>query len=213
MLSIDARLYLPISEPQLSSVLDQNVDFDKSLDTLDRPQFASLILLQSLTSLPIGEASRVEFLLSRAIDALNAQTGDAGLAELRRMMSFALDRAKIDAGYRLIDDYGIALLEHELVGWRSYLNEHHSWDQSFCERHRQRLRERQQRIALPSGEDRLLTTQQSGVYRTVMAQSDDHLHVQGYAGTGKSLLIHVLLDLLRQEERRVLVLAERSDPE
>ena len=65
-------------------------------------------------------------------------------------------------------------------------------------------------MALPSGDDRLLTSQQSGVYRTVVAQSDDHLHVQGYAGTGKSLLIHALLDLLRRQERRILVLAERA---
>jgi hypothetical protein len=210
MLSIDARLFLPISETQLSSVLDENVGFDESFATLDVPQFASLILLQSLPALPVEQASRAEFLLSRALDAVTAQAADVSLAELRRMMGSALDRARIKAGYGLIDDYGIALLEHEFVGWRSYLNEHHGWDQEFCERHRQRLRERQQRIALPSGEDRLLTSQQSGVYRTVVAQSDDHLHVQGYAGTGKSLLIHVLLDLLRREERHVLVLAERS---
>jgi hypothetical protein len=210
MLSIDARLFLPISQQQLSSVLDANVKVEESLATLDRPQFASLVLLQSLTTLPIDQASRAEFLLSRALDALNAQAADVGVAELRRMMASALDRERITAGHSLLDDYGIALLEHELVGWRSYLNEHGGWDQTFCDRHRQRLRERLQRIALPSGEGRLLTSQQSGVYRTVLAQSDDHLHVQGYAGSGKSLLIHVLLDLLRKEERRVLVLAERS---
>lgn len=210
MLSIDARLFLPISEPQLSSVLDQNVGFGTSMAALDVPQFASLILLQTLPALPVEQASRAEFLLSRAIDAVTAQAAEIGLNELRRAMGSSLDRTMINAGSQLIDDYGIALLEHELVGWRSYLNEQHSWDQNFCERHRQRLQERQQRIALPSGEERLLTSQQSGVYRTVVAQSDDHLHVQGYAGTGKSLLIHVLLDLLRREERRVLVLAERS---
>lgn len=209
MLSIDARLFLPISQPQLDSVLDADVDFEKSLSTLEPPQFASLILLQSLTALPVEQASRAEFLLSRAIDGVTAQAADVGLAELRRAMSSALDRVRIKAGYRLIDDYGIALLEHELVGWRTYLNEQYAWDQNFCDRHRQRLREGLQRVVLPSG-DRLLTSQQSGVYRTVVAQSDDHLHVQGYAGTGKSLLIHALLDLLRREERRVLVLAERS---
>jgi hypothetical protein len=210
MLSIDARLFLPISESQVSSVIDGQLDLEKPLSTLDSPQFASLILLQSLPALPIEQASRAEFLLSRALDALTAQAAEIGLPELRQAMSSALDRAKITAGYRLLDDYGIALLEPELVDWRSYLNEHQAWDQGFCDRHRQRLRERLQPVALSSGEDRLLTSQQSGVYRAVVAQSDDHLHVQGYAGTGKSLLIHVLLDLLRREERRVLVLAERS---
>jgi hypothetical protein len=210
MISIDARLFLPLSQQQLSSVLDENLDFDQSLATLDAPQFASLIVLQSLTSLPVEQASRAEFLLSRAIDLVNAQMADVGLEDVRRGMSSQLDRNRIKTGSRLIDDYGIALLEHEFVGWRSYLNEHRGWDGHFCDYHRQRLRERLQRVALPSGDDRLLTSQQSGVYRTVVAQSDDHLHVQGYAGTGKSLLIHALLDLLRREERRILVLAERA---
>jgi hypothetical protein len=210
MLSIDAQLYLPISEQQLSTVLDANLDFEKSVCALEPPQFASLILLQSLPSLPVEQASRAEFLLSRSIDLVSAQAADVGLADFRRGISSELDRARIEAGYRLIDDYGIALLEHELVGWRSYLDEHHGWDRSFCDRHRQRLRERLQRVTLPAGDDRLLTGQQSGVYRTVFAQSDDHLHVQGYAGTGKSLLIHALLDLLRSDGRRILVLAERT---
>lgn len=210
MLSMDARLFLPISQPQLSRVLDANIGLEESLEGFDLPQFASLTLLQTLSSLPIEQASRAEFLLSRALDALNAQASDVGVAELRRMMSSALDRARIDAGYSLIEDYGIALLEPDLVGWRSYLNEQHGWDTHFSERHRQRLRERLLQVALPSGEERLLTSQQSGVYRTVVAQADDHLHVQGYAGSGKSLLIHALLDLLRRDERRVLVLAERS---
>jgi hypothetical protein len=210
MLSIDARLFLPLSQQQLSSVLDENLDFDQSLASLEPPQFASLILLQSLTSLPLEQASRAEFLLSRAIDLVNAQAAEVGLDDVRRGMSSQLDRNRIKAGSRLIDDYGIALLEQEFVGWRSYLNEHYGWDGNFCDYHRQRLRERLQRVALPTGDDRLLTGQQSGVYRTVVAQSDDHLHVQGYAGTGKSLLIHALLDLLLRQERRVLVLAERA---
>ena len=210
MLSIDARLFLPVSESQLSSLLDENEDFEKSLAGLETPQFASLILLQSLTKLPVEQSSRAEFLLSRAIDLVNARTAEMSRAELCRSMSRDLDRDRIKAGYRLIDDHGIALLEHELVSWRSYLNEHDGWDQNFCERHRQRLRERLQRVMLRSGVGRLLTSQQSGVYRTVIAQPDDHLHVQGYAGTGKSLLIHALLDLLRREQGRVLVLAERS---
>lgn len=37
MLSIDARLFLPISEQQLSSVLDEHVAFDRSLAVLDSP--------------------------------------------------------------------------------------------------------------------------------------------------------------------------------
>lgn len=207
--AVDAHLYLPISEQQLSVVLDENVDFDQSMAALDVPQLASLMVLQALPSLPLEQASRAEHLLSRSIELVNARGAESGLAEFRRDMSAELERARLSAGYRLLDDYGIALLDHDLVRWRSYLTEHYQWDRGFCERHRRRLSEPLQGVVLPSGDERLLTSQQSGVYRTVVAQSDDHLHVQGYAGTGKSLLIHALLDLLRSKQRHVLVLAER----
>lgn len=209
MLSVDARLYLPLSEQQLTSVLDESVDLETAIAPLEIPQLASLLLLHSLPSLPVEQASRAEFVLSRAIELANAQSADVGLAEFRGGVSRDLNRTRIQAGQRLMDDYGIALLEDEFATWRSYLNESREWDSEFCDRHRERLRQRLQRVVLPSGEGCLLTGQQSGVYRTVVAQSDDHLHVQGYAGTGKSLLIHALLDLLGSEQRHVLVLAER----
>lgn len=209
MLSVDARFYLPISEQQLTSVLDETVEFEQAVATLEVPQLASLILLHSLAALPVEQASRAEFMLSRAIELANAQTADIGLIEFRRGVSRDLDRARIKAGHGLTDEYGIALLEQEFATWRSYLDENREWDREFCGRHREKLRERLQRVILPSGDGCLLTGQQSGVYRTVVAQSDDHLHVQGYAGTGKSLLIHALLDLLGSEQRHVLVLAER----
>jgi hypothetical protein len=210
LLSVDARLFLPISEQQLAPVLDESVDFEAAIAGLEIPQLASLILLHSLPALPVEQASRAEFMLSRAIELANAQAVEVGLAEFRRGVSRDLSRARLQAGHRLMDDCGIALLEHEFATWRSYLYENREWDREFCDRHRERLRERLQRVVLPSGEGCLLTGQQSGVYRTVMAQSDDHLHVQGYAGTGKSLLIHALLDALGTGPRHVLVLAERS---
>ncbi|MDY6948007.1 MAG: hypothetical protein SXG53_20045, partial [Pseudomonadota bacterium] len=209
MPALDAHLYLPISEQQLSPLLSETLEFTQSIAAFEAEQLASLMVLHALPSLPLQDAARAEFLLSRAIELANARIAEVGLPEFRRAVGTELEPAKVNAGYRLIDDYGIALLEHELVGWRSYLTENREWDREFCERHRQRLRQRLQPVVLPSGEDRLLSSQQSGVYRTVVAQSDDHLHVQGYAGSGKSLLIHALLDLLRSKERHVLVLAER----
>jgi hypothetical protein len=208
--ALDAHLYLPLSEQQLLAVLDENADFEQAIGALDPPQLAALLVLHALPSLPLEQASRAEHLLSRSIDLVNARCAELGLAAFRRGMSTELDRARLHQGYRLLEDYGIALLEHELVRWRSYLDENRQWDAGFCERYRQRLREPLQSVVLPSGDERLLTSQQSGVYRTVVAQTDDHLHVQGYAGTGKSLLIHALLDLLRSGHRYVLVLAERK---
>lgn len=206
---VDAQLYLPISEQQLSAVLNEDLDFDKSIATFEAPQLASLLILHALPGLPIEQAARAEHLLIRAIELCNAGIAEGGLPEFRSGVGAKLDREGIKFGHGLLDDYGIALLDHELVGWRSYLTERQEWNREFVDRHRQRLRERLQRVALPAGEERLLSGQQSMIYRTVAAVSDDHLHAQGYAGTGKSLLIHALLNLLRGENRQVLVLAQQ----
>src|SRR5687768_16803245 len=107
----DAHLYLPISEQQLNPLL-HGADFETAIASFEVPQLASLILLHSLPALPVEQASRAEFLLTRAIDAANERTAEVGLAEFRRGMSSEMDRARIDTGYRLLDDYGIALLEH-----------------------------------------------------------------------------------------------------
>ena len=53
-----------------------------------------------------------------------------------------------------------------------------------------------------------LSVEQSRIYRELEAQDDEHLHVQGYAGTGKSSLIRAMVDLLAPRGARILVLAE-----
>src|SRR5690606_28397621 len=121
--AVDAHLYLPISGQQLSAVLDENVEFEQSIAALDVPQLASLMVVHALPSLPLEQASRAEHLLERAVELVNARSAELGLAEFRRGMCSEMERARIEAGYRLLDDYGIALLESNLVRWRSYPTE------------------------------------------------------------------------------------------
>jgi hypothetical protein len=121
-----------------------------------------------------------------------------------------LDRAKIREGYQLLSDFGIVLLEDEALKQGAYSTFDGQWDSSFRERHRTRLNEPLQRISLPAGRQGVLTAEQTRIFREMKAQADDHLHVQGYAGTGKSYLIKSLLGMLRPTGASVLVLAERQ---
>lgn len=119
-----------------------------------------------------------------------------------------LDRAKIQAGFPLLVDFGIVLLDDDAIDRRGYLTVEGNWDSGFGERHRARLTDSLVQVEMPNAETRILTAEQSRIYREVRAQDDDHMHVQGYAGTGKSSLIRSLLMMFGTTAARILVLAK-----
>src|SRR5690606_27874852 len=121
-----------------------------------------------------------------------------------------LDRARIREGFRLLSDFKIAPLDDQALRDRSYLTAAGAWDSGFRERYRSTLVEALVQIRPTTGAHRILTTEQSRIFREVVAQADDHMHVQGYAGTGKSYLIKALVSALGSSGGTILVLAERK---
>lgn len=61
-----------------------------------------------------------------------------------------------------------------------------------------------------TGKIQTLTAEQSRIYREIKAQLDDPMHIQGYAGTGKSCLIRNLISMFNSKGGQVLILAERQ---
>ena len=121
-----------------------------------------------------------------------------------------MDRAKIRAGCEFFADFKILLLTDEEVAFRSYLIADGNWDYSFSRRLREQSRQRLQHVDFPSGDRRILTLEQSNVSSEFKANIDDHLHIQGYAGTGKSFLIKYLVLTLQQTNASTLILAEHE---
>jgi hypothetical protein len=93
---------------------------------------------------------------------------------------------------------------------RSFLTLEGEWDYAFTERHRERLADSLQRVNLSTSQRGVLTAEQGRIFWEVRAQTDDHMHVQGYAGTGKSFLVKFCLSLLQSAGAGILVLAERQ---
>lgn len=208
MLRTTAALYLPISERLLNRVLDPAGNFDQAIAELPVPQIAALVVLHYLPRLESG-ATTPGRILTEVIKSGNEQARSDGLPAFVTDMQRVLERAQIQAGYRLLPDFAIALLDDEALQQRGYLTIEGEWDGSYCERHEARLTESLLRVALPGGQG-VLTAEQSRIFREMVTQIDDHMHVQGYAGTGKSYLIKSLLGALQAGGATTLVLAERQ---
>jgi hypothetical protein len=203
-------LYLPISERLLAPVLDEARNLASAVAPLDVPQIAALIVLQSLPRLQSDRTTTPEQILINAIRGGNEQVGRSGLDAFCQQIGAQLDRAKVRAGFDLTTDFGIALLDDEVLRRRDYLSIEGQWDSGFVARHRALAIEPMESVALSGGGSGVLTSEQSRIFKEVRAQSDDHLHVQGYAGTGKSFLIRSLATLLEPSGARLLLLAERA---
>lgn len=208
MARTDPALYLPISEQALSGVLNDAHSLATALTDLRVPQLAALLLLQSLPKIARHGRVFAERILMEAIAAGQAKVERDGAGALVDEAVESLDRAKIRTGHGLLADLGISLLNDEQIGQQDYVTTEGAWDSSNRDRYHARDHEVRQQIALPSGASSFLTREQTRIYREISAQTDDHIHVQGYAGTGKSYLIKSLLGTLRNAH--VLVLAERQ---
>lgn len=205
----DAVLYLPLSDNTLHALLDEDMSWEQTVLTRSMPELASLWLLAGLNSLKHNGRRSPERLLADIIDAFNPQLEGTDLELLRKQTSEQLNRETIEAGYYLVRDFRIALLDDDTCQEQDYLTDEGRWDYGFSQRQREQLAP--QRIMTTVDDRQLsLSTEQSRVFREFQADNDEHMHVQGYAGTGKTSLIKSLLSLFETSTSRILVLAEYS---
>lgn len=205
----DAALYLPLSETTLHAVLDDAMSWEQTLLSLSLPELASLWLLSGLPVLKPNGRRSPERVLADIIDTFNAQREEADPETLHRQACEQLSREGIEAGYYRVRDFRIALVDDDTCQKKDYLTEQGRWDYGFSQR--QREQEMAHRITTTVADRSLsLSSEQSRVFREFQADGDEHMHVQGYAGTGKTSLIKSLLSLFDTSSARILVLAEFS---
>jgi hypothetical protein len=205
MLITKVDLYLPISQQVLHQIIDGGADnLEKVISNLDVPQIASLLLLQNLPTMKDKQA--FECILAKIIDVWSSQLKKDGLSHVRAEVVSVLNCKNIEEGYKLLPDFRMALLDEEVIRNQNYLTFEGEWDYTFNERHREKLMQSLVRV----NKDIPLTLEQSRIYQEIKAQTDDHIHVQGYAGTGKSFLIKSLVSMLDRKGVGILILAERQ---
>lgn len=195
--------FLPLS-PETAQQLVQSHD---GLANLQVPELAAVLLIQNLPSLVrAGQtAPRIEAALAKALIAGWDSESESGDHLFSLAVAERFSPVSFKEGLALLDGLRFNLLEAEEVASCKYLMPDHSWNFSFRIEHAAQLNPLKETVTTALGETIFLTTPQFRTFNMLRSELEEHLHLQGLAGVGKTSMISIMLEYLRPE--RTLLLA------
>ncbi|TLP59178.1 MULTISPECIES: hypothetical protein [Pseudomonas] len=199
-------VYLPITFEQCQALLQ--AEGAPALEALSEPELAALLVIQNLAHNPGQvDARAAEKVLGRllawAVEGAHSP-GVGLLSEARRLF----DARKLYFGLEVIKASKLRLMDEETVQAREYLLANGTWDFEFRIRRQHGDNPFSQQVVTGFDKERWLTVEQDKLLKVIRANLDEDIHVQGYAGIGKSYLLGALMDCL--PGGRVLALARTS---
>lgn len=193
---LSSPVFLPIADETCAGLL--LADGAKGLGVLTDPELAAMLVIQNLAQaaekdLNAGAAERVlAKLIAWAVDS--RESAAVGLlSEAERLF----DPRKLYFGLNAIKSLNLRFLLADEVLARAYLLPDGKWDFGFKIRHHSSNNPFSKQMVTPRHRERWLSDAQDKLVRTFRANLDEDLHVQGYAGIGKSHLIGALMECLR----------------
>lgn len=200
---LSSPLLLPITDETCAGLL--LADGAKALDALTDPELAAVLVIQNLAQAAEKDltADAAEKVLARLIAwAVDARHSEAVglLSEARRLF----DPRKLYFGLNVIKSLNLRLLLADEVLARDYLLPSGKWDVEYKVRHHTSNNPFSQQMVTPRHREHWLSAAQDKLVRTFRANLDEDLHVQGYAGIGKSHLLGALMEYLRPEKTLLL---------
>lgn len=200
-------LFLPVTSDTCASLLGTNGA--KVLPGLTDPELAAILVIQNLAGAPEeqltsnGAESVLAKLIAWAVDAQHSATSGL-LSEAQRLF----DPTKFYSGCKVVKRLNLRFLLADEVSARDYLLPNGKWDIAFKARHHRSKNPFSEQVVTPWHRERWLSPAQNKLIRTFRANLDEHLHVQGYAGIGKSHLLGALRECLRPGGTLVLAHTE-----
>jgi hypothetical protein len=192
---LSSPAFLPITDETCALLLA--VDGAAALVPLSDPELAALLVIQNLAQ--AAEKDLTSDAIERVLAKLLAWSVDGQhspgvglLSEAQRLF----DPRQLYFGLKVIKGLKLGLLLPDEVKARDYLLPSGKWDVGYKVRHRLSNNPFSEQMVTPKGE-RWLSSAQDKLVRTFRANLDEHLHVQGYAGIGKSHLLGALIEYLR----------------
>lgn len=189
-------VFLPITHEACAALLE--ADGATTLGPLTDAELAAVLVIQNLAEaaekdLTAGAAERVlARLIAWAVEKRQAD-GAGLLAEAQRLF----DPRKLYFGLNAIKRLNLRCLLDDEVAARDYLLPDGKWDVEYKIRHHALNNPFHQQTVTPRHRERWLSAAQDKLVRTFRANLDEDLHVQGYAGIGKSHLLGTLMECLR----------------
>lgn len=202
--------FLPITDDTCTGLLGDAAQ--AVLAGLSTPELAAVLVLNHLPK--ATEAERTGDAVERVLEKLIAWSLKPRHANAT-LLSEALrlfDPPTFAHGLEMARHLKLRFLSAEDVAAQHYLLPNGEWDRAFRVRQHRRNRPFSEQMISPWRRERWLTAAQDKLVRTFRANLDEDLHVQGYAGIGKSYLLAALAEHLKPENTLVLALtAEKLD--
>lgn len=190
---LSSPVFLPITEETCQGLL--GAEGAGGLGSLSDAELAAVMVIQHLAQ--AGEsgitAGAAEKILAKLIGWAIDTPYPGLLSETQRLF----DPRKLYFGLDILKAMNLRLLDTDEVAGRDYLLADGKWDLAYKARHHARHDPFTQQMQTPARKERWLSPAQDKLVRTLRANLDEDLHVQGYAGVGKSHLLGVLMECLQ----------------
>lgn len=190
--------YLPIARATLHRLNDAQC-LESFLASASVAEQIALTFLLHLPQIAAGNTRSTALerafasALQKASTRISGQPGYDPTSDLRDSFSARTLAERLES----LEQYRIRLLTADEVHQADFLSRiDRQWDFSFWDRQREREKILQHPVSRPDGSVNLLSRSQSVLYNEMRYNMDESMHVQAYAGAGKTFLIAHLFDLL-----------------
>ncbi|MBI6912112.1 AAA family ATPase [Pseudomonas palleroniana] len=200
---LSSPVFLPVTDETCAALL--GAEGAKALVGLTDPELAAVLVIQNLAQATQKDltCTGAERILAKLIGwAVDTQAEGAAtlLSEAQRLF----DPRKLYFGCNALKSINLRLLSAEEVQARDYLLPSGQWDMDYKVRHLRGNDPFSQQMITPRHRERWLSPAQDKLVRTFRANLNEDLHVQGYAGVGKSHLLGALIECLRPAQTLIL---------
>lgn len=203
------KLYLPLSESVLYKLFEDSSIKNDFYSTLPIPQIAALILLNQLPkkTQPIVlcdlEKKLAELIvIGNEFELDNTQKFSSEIKE-------TLTEGDIKKGLDICEEERVYLLPDNILEQQKYLNDDNEWDYSFSDSIGVELNEKHYIVNDKVFPHIDLYDQQFRAYNSYKSELDEDIHIEGYAGSGKTYIINSIIETLLEKNiapRSILLL-------
>lgn len=190
------ELFIPLTEG-VANRLAGNESVDEFFEGASNAELASILLLQNLPALIKKGASltKIENIFENVV-AVGLEPVPAGHPSFAKQVRDRFHPTLFASGRALLQMAGIGLLDDDTVAAGQYLSASGYWNRDFSAKHKERISPPLREIRVRAGRYVNLGDQQGRFFDEFRAGMDESIHLQGYAGIGKTFLIEKFFELL-----------------
>lgn len=209
------HLYLPISKETVEVLLSEELTESDLYASLSASETAALLVINQLPSLHANQTPlpKIEKQLAGVINTVNEYAQHSSTS-FQFVIRDKLVIEQIQQGLQLSNEMQIELLPQHDVQLREYLDENGYWDSRYSLKKNTAESEQPYEFYSDRGEKVTLLNTQYRLFNEFKTDIEEPLHVEGYAGTGKTHLLSAFVELLLDKHvkpNNILALAARFE--